>query len=433
VLLLAELVSIGLTLFASRLLLRRCLPGDAAQLGGIALLAAWWTLPVAATSLMLFDPYVTARSLSTPLSLLAIAFALDINTDSNNPRRSALLCVLCLLLAALVHPLMAAYAVALVVVLLTAARATGSRRILLWTLLTAIALATAAVTHLLAPAESPAVIAAAHSRFYWFLSHWRWYELCGLAGPLAVLALLLRAHLSRAADALCRACIGLGLISVLITLLFAHDSAPTHLVARLQPLRAFLLLYAVMALLLGAALTRRALQSQRRPIQLVPVATLLGIAAVMFACQRRTFPATPHLELPGQAATIPYKNPHNNPWSRAFLWARDNTPGNALFALDADYISLPGEDAQSFRATAQRSVLPDYSKDGGEASITPSLAMLWQQGVTAQAGLSTEPDAARDARLLPFGVTWMLLRSAALTAHPCPYDNGTVKICRLTL
>jgi hypothetical protein len=242
VLLLVELFSIGLTLFAARLLLRRCLPGDAAQLGGIALLAAWWTLPVAATSLMLFDPYVTARSLSTPLSLLAIAFALDMNADTPAPtlRHSALLCGLCLLLAALVHPLMASYALALVVVLLTAASATGRGRIGLWTLLTAIALASATVIHLLAPAESPAVIAAAHSRYYWFLSQWRWYELCGLAGPLAVLALL-RAHLGRAADALCRAAIGLGLISVLIALLFAHDAAPTHLIARLQPLRAWLL------------------------------------------------------------------------------------------------------------------------------------------------------------------------------------------------
>jgi len=442
VLMLVELFSIALTLFAARLLLRRCLPGDAVQLGGIALLAVWWTLPVAATSLMLFDPYVTARSLSTPFSLLAIAFALDRATRESRVAHSSRVlslskdrdmwgpvaaCIACLLLAALFHPLMAAYAFAFVVVLLTAACATGRRRLWLWTLLTAIALASASVIHLLAPAESPAVIAAAHSRYYWFLSQWRWYELCGLAGPLAVFVLLLRARLSRSADTLCRACIGLGLIAVLIALVFAHDAASTHLIARLQPLRAFLLLYAIMALLFGSALTRRALQSQRRPIQLLPAATLLCIAAMMFACQRRTFPASPHLELPGLAAT----NPNNNPWSRAFLWARDNTPVNALFALDADYISLPSEDAQSFRATALRSVLPDFSKDGGEASITPSLAALWQQGVAAQAGLSTEPDAARDSRLLPLGVTWMLLRSSAVTTHACPYDNGTVKLCRL--
>jgi hypothetical protein len=433
VLFLADLASIALTLFAARRLLLHCLPGNAAQLGGVALLAAWWTLPVAATSLMLMDPYVTARSLSTPLSLLAIACALDWST-SKPPRvahssqlyrdawGTAAACIACLLLAALFHPLMAAYAAALVVVLITIAR-TNIRSVFLWTLFTTIALTAAAVLHKLAPHESPAVLAAAHSRYYWFLSEWHWYELLGLAGPLTVLALLWRTHLSRAADALCRACIGLGLIAILIALLFAHDAGVTHLVARLQPLRVFLLLYAVMALLLGAALTQRARASKHKLVRCLPVAALLPLAAIMFLNQRAAFPASSHVETPWRAYT--------NNWSRAFLWARDHTPPDALFALDADYISVPGEDAQNFRATALRSMLPDFSKDGGEASIAPSLALRWQQGVAAQAGLSTESDALREARLRPLGVTWMLLRSAAATAHPCPYDNGTVKVCRL--
>jgi hypothetical protein len=426
-LLTADLLSIGLTLFSALQLLRRCIAGEAAQLGGLALLAAWWTLPVAATSLLLFDPYLTARSFSTPLSLLAIAYALEMDS---NPRtsnlRSALLCALCLLAAALLHPLMAAYATALVLAMITAPRASGSRSWLLWTLIAAFALALAATLHALAPAESPAVMAAAHSRYYWFLSQWRWYELCGVAGPLAVLTLLWRSHLSRGADALCAACVGMGLIAVLIALIFAHDNASTHLIARLQPLRMFLPIYAVMALLLGAALTRRALESSHTAIKLLPVPTLLAIAALMFACQRATFPASPHLELPWRTSTNP-----SNSWSSAFLWIRGYTPQDALFAIDADYITTPGEDAQAFRATAQRSVLPDFSKDGGEASITPALADLWQQGVAAQTSLSALPDTLRDAKLRPLGVTWMVLRSSARTSSPCPYDNGTVKVCPL--
>jgi len=433
VLLIADLASIALTLFAARQLLRRCLTGDAAQLGGVALLAAWWTLPVAATSLMLMDPYVTARSLSTPLSLLAIAYALDLITGKSRVVHAsqfyrdewgpATACITCLFLAALFHPLMAVYAAALVVTLIAITRA-EHRRLLCWTLLTAVALSIAATLHALAPHESPAVTAAAHSRYYWFLSQWHWYELLGLAGPLTVLALLWRSHLCRAADALCQACIGLGLIAILIAVLFAHDAGATHLVARLQPLRVFLPLYAVMALLLGGALTQRALQSPRRILHWLPAAALLAFAGVMLLAQRAAFPASPHIEAPWRANT--------NPWSRAFLWARDHTPPDALFALYADYISVPGEDAQSFRATALRSVLPDFSKDGGEASIAPELAARWQQGVAAQSGLFTESDTLREARLLPLGVTWMLLLSSAVTAHPCPYDNGTVKVCRLT-
>ena len=420
---LVETLSIGLTLFGARQLLRRCVTSDVAQLGGIALLAAWWTLPVAGTSLLLFDPYLTARSLSTPFSLLAIAYALDDETSTH--RRSSVICTLCLLLAALFHPLMAAYAATMVIVLVTAARATGRRRLLLWTLIAGFALACAVTLHALAPAESPSIVAAAHSRYYWFLSRWRWYELCGLAGPMAVLALLRLSHLSRAADALCETCIGTGLLGVLLALLFAHDDAPTHLIARLQPLRIFLPIYAVMALLLGTALTRRALQSQRLVVRMLPAATLLATAAFMFACQRATFLASQHLELPWRVIS--------NPWSSAFVWVRDHTPQEALFAIDANYITTAGEDAQAFRATAQRSVLPDFSKDGGEASITPALADLWQRGVEAQTGLSTESTTLRDTRLRPLGVTWMVLRSAAQTTHPCPYDNGVVKVCPLAL
>lgn len=73
-------VLLGLYLFTTLLLLyaalglaRRCFPSQpGAQWSGIALLAAWWTLPVAGTSLLLMDPYLTARSFSTPFTLLAL-------------------------------------------------------------------------------------------------------------------------------------------------------------------------------------------------------------------------------------------------------------------------------------------------------------------------------------------------------------------------
>jgi hypothetical protein len=146
----------------------------------------------------------------------------------------------------------------------------------------------------------------------------------------------------------------------------------------------------------------------------------------MFYVQRQTFPASEHLELPW----LVQQNP--NPWVRAFLWCRENTPPDALFALDAKYVNEDGEDAQTFRPIALRSALPDFSKDGGEAAITPSLATQWQQGADAQINLSTENDTTRDARLLPLGVTWMVLHASAATTHTCPYGNGTIKVCKLS-
>jgi len=420
------LISIALTLFAALQVLRHIIASEPAQLAGVALLAAWWTLPVAATSLMLMDPYLTARSFSLPLSLLAIAFALG---DWRTRPRPALLCSLCLLLAFFLHPLMTAYALALVILL----RLFRRRRVVpLLALLTVLVLAAALIIQLNAPPESPALIAAETTRYYWFLSQWHSYELLGIIAPLAIFALLQhrrRTAFSHAATTLCRACIALGLIATLFALLFARENLATHLIARLQPLRVFVLLYAMMAMLLGVALQQLCFTTWPRSFQLrailrtIPFVAVIAFAAIMFEAQREAFPASTHIEFPFAS------NP--NPWTQAFLWSRDHTSRNALFAIDADYITTAGEDAQTFRATAQRSVLPDHSKDGGEAAITPSLADLWLRGATTQTNLSSLDDPTRDARLLPLGVAWMVLHASAPTHHSCPYSNDVVKICRL--
>jgi len=439
VLLLVNLFSIWLTLFAASKILQRCIPSQRAQLAGLCLLSAFWILPIAGTSLMLMDPYITGRSLSTPLTLLAIAFALDpwlspAFIPGRSKWTSLTACGLSLLIAALFHPLMAAYGLAFVFILrLTRLR----RRFAAWTILLIAALALAAALQALAPTSSPAVLAAELSRYYWFPSQWQWFELLGLAGPLLILTLLLRYYsrrsdpLNHTAATLCRASIAAGIIAVTVAVIFARESARTHLVARLQPLRIFLPIYVVMALLLGATLTQLTLEARqrsssklkRRSLASLPAITLLTLAAVMFYVQRETFPASNHLELP-------WSTP-NNPWTRAFLWARDNTPRDALFALDAKYVNEDGEDAQTFRAIALRSALPDFSKDGGEAAITPALAALWQPAAIAQTHLYAATDAARDTRILPLGATWIVLHSSARTAHPCPYDNGAIKVCRL--
>ena len=120
-----------------------------------------------------------------------------------------------------------------------------------------------------------------------------------------------------------------------------------------------------------------------------------------------------------------------NLWVQAFVWVRGNTAQDALFALDADYINAAGEDAQCFRAITERSALPDYSKDGGEASIAPELAGAWAIGQTAQQGLSEESDAQRTAALRPLGVEWVVMAADAATNFDCPYRNAAVRVCRL--
>jgi hypothetical protein len=407
--------SVWATLYAGWMVISRSVDSRPAQFGAVALLACWLTMPIAGTSLMLMDPYVTARSVSTPLTLLAIAWAMDAMAGS---WRGGILCILALTLA-VVHPLMAGYALATVVTLLVA----GAHRpqIRRWgpLLLGALGLALAAVVQASAPAESPQYVWAAMTRFYWFPLHWHWYELVGLAAPLLVLVALSHSSGNPRWRELAYMAITVGAISTAIALAFSRIDLATHLVARLQPLRCFQIVYEVMILLLGAWLGERWL---RRSIGRWTV-MLAVLGGVMFFAQRSTYPASPHFEFPG---ALP-----SNPWSQAFAWIRDNTPKDAVFAIDPHYITRDGEDAQGFRGIAERNALPDYSKDGGEASITPDLANAWANGLDAQNGLDAESDTMRQAKLQPLGVRWVVLNRQSNTAWTCPYENVQVKVCRL--
>ena len=112
VLLALHLTSIWATLFAAWMLASRCWTSRSARAGAVLLLACWLTLPVAGTALTLMDPYLTARSFSTPCMVLALVGVLDMTGRSEPARSCAAFC--CGLsashFAAAMHPLMAAYA-----------------------------------------------------------------------------------------------------------------------------------------------------------------------------------------------------------------------------------------------------------------------------------------------------------------------------------
>jgi hypothetical protein len=439
VLLLVHLATFWMTLFAAWLLAARCYLSQAARGGAVALLAVWMTLPIAGTSLMLMDPYVTARSLSTPCALLALVGALEFllpqfemegrtQQRGRDRGRGLLVCCVALAGAGMMHPLMAAYALGSVLLLSTLL--SRSRAVRVWGTvglgLTGVAMA--AGLHLSAPPESEIYQRVVLTRDYWFLSQWHWYEWVGLIAPLVILSVVAvgRREGDRARVGLARMAVASGLTATLVAMLFARVGMATHLVARMQPLRIFQVVYVVMILALGAALGERVLR--RRTMRWVAAFSLL--AAVMVVAERRTFPASKHLELPG-ALEWTDSTDRGNDYERAFVWIGRNTPRDAVFALDAQYITKPGEDAQSFRAIAERSVLPDYSKDGGVVTNKPELAGEWLEGQVAQAGLNTEPDVQRLAVLRPLGVTWLVLEPNAVTGFACAYANEAVKVCRL--
>jgi hypothetical protein len=435
ILLLLHLATIWGTLIAAWMLAARCSAARTARAGAVVLLACWLTLPVAGTALFLMDPYLTARSFSTPCALLALVGALDLmSSDADRTQRRRGICFLLggILFAAAMHPLMATYSLCAALILLCIC--SSQPAVARWGTVAfgAVALVAATSLQFVAPPESAYYVRVALTRTYWFPSEWAWYELAGLAAPLAILlwfackppaasANLSRADDSAAPSALARMALVLGITAWLAAAAFARTGSTTHLLSRLQPLRVFQIVYLMMVILLGARLGDLVL---RRSLWRWLIAiTLLG--GVMLAAGRTSFPDSDQVE-------TPWTRPRN-PWVQAFLWIRQNTPKDALFALDSDYINATSEDAQSFRAIAERSALPDYSKDGGEASIAPALAGAWTTGQAAQQGLSapTETDPQRIATLSPLGVSWIVLQQSAATRLNCPYADSAVRVCRL--
>jgi hypothetical protein len=420
--LLLYVATFWLTLFAGWTLATRCYPAHQARCGAVALFAVWLTMPIAGTSLMLMDPYLTARSISTPCTLFALVGILDVVSPRSRNRIPALaLCCISLLLAGLVHPLMAVYALGFTLLLACLLSSNRQIRIGGTIALSVIAILIATLLYNIAPPDTDAYLSVAGTREYWFIAHWSWYEQFGLFAPLAILTAfgLQRRYATAAARGLALTAAVAGTIAVIIASLFARTSSPTYIVARLQPLRLFQLVYILMILTIGAFLGNRLLR-RSAPRWMVTFAVL---AIIMLCAERYTFPGSAHFESPG--------HPSRNGWVRAFEWIRVSTPVDALFALDAHYITQPGEDAQTFRAIAERSVIADYSKDGGETSITPALTALWFTGQDAQTGLNTSTDANRIAALQPLGVSWIVLPSNAPTNFPCDYADATVKVCRL--
>jgi hypothetical protein len=437
VLLLVHLATFWATLFAAWLLAARCSTSREARAGAVALLAVWLTMPIAGTSLMLMDPYVTARSLSTPCALLALVGALafllpqfEIDDEPTREQGWGLgLCCGALAGAATMHPLMAAYALGSV--LLLGAVLSSRRLVRVWgtvgLCLTGVAMA--AGMQLSAPPESEVYRRVMLTRDYWFLSQWHWYEWIGLIAPLLILlvvAMGLRREGDDARVGLARMAVVAGATATAVAMLFARTGMSTHLVARMQPLRIFQQVYVVMILVLGAWMAERVLE--RRPMRWVAMFSLL--AAVMLTAERRTFPASRHLELPN-AQAWGASTDSGNQFERVFQWISRNTPRDAIFALDSQYIQERGEDAQGFRAIAERSVLPDFSKDGGVVTNKPELAAAWLQGEMVQTKLNVEADAERVAALKPLGVTWVVLQRAATTGFVCEYADELVKVCRL--
>lgn len=390
-----------------------CFTTDRARWAAVGFLAALLTVPVAGTALVIADPYLTARSLSTPASL----FILD-----SYLRKSKVGLVFWTLLMLLVHPQMVVYVFGFLLFLY----ATDHRSTKTVPAETMVA-AGAVILPSRWPAGfnfqplSPAYRQVLDMRTFFFSYRWHWYEWLGAILPLILLYWFSRITVRNTLPAFRRialASIPFGIVSIAVFLFLGSSDRWINFV-RLQPMRSFQVIYILFYILLGGLLGEYVLQARTWRW----IALFAPLALGMAAYGRSMYPAS-------RAVEWPWAQPHN-PWMQAFFWIRNNTPTDAVFALDPNYLLIPEEDTHGFRAVAERSVLADYVKDSGAATMFPQLTHDWAQQQAMQAGWRQfqAKDFSKLAQRSP--VTWVVVQEPVPTGLNCPYQNSTVAVCQI--
>jgi len=396
-----HLLSVFLLLLACRQLSERCFTAETARWSGVCTIAALLTLPIAGTALYIMDQYVNPRNLAAFAGIFAVTSML---------RNRYWLAGFWGCFAFAVHPLMGTFVIFLCALLLgTQFKPSFFTGVFLLPLT------------LLSPPNSPAYMEAARLHPSHYLFAWRWYEWIGVIAPLAILwwfAVWARSRKRHQIHRLCESLILYGAICLGTALVF---SLPRNFgpLARFQPLRGLHLLYVLMFLLIGGFLGEFVLKHHYWRW----VALFLALCTGMWLAQRTLFPASSHIEWS-------YAKKRNC-WAQAFLWVRDHTDIQSKFALDPDYLYIPGEDTNGFRAIAQRSKLSDAGKDSGEVSMFPNLAEKWWTEVQVQKNWRsfTVSDFAQLRR--DYGVSWVILQPRTNLHLVCPYQNETVMVCRI--
>lgn len=387
-----------------------CFTTSRARWSATLIITAVLTMPAANTALLLADPYLTARSFSTPLTLIALGGLLQ--------RRYAFAAIAAVL-TGLFHPQMVAYLAVLAIVIYVTEQSTARAKQPVPAMASAIGVLPTGFN--LKPAAG-AYREALYTRDYYFLYNWTWYHWLGMLAPLAILAWFWRGKLratTAAFSMLSFVMIPFGILSILAGGVVSSSPQFDNFV-RLQPLRTFHLITIVFVILLGGVFGEFV---GRWRSWVLPVTTGM-LALGMFLVGRATYPDTPQIELP--LASSP------NAWVDTLLWIRGNTPQDAVFAVDSHYLRERNTDLHGFRAIAERSSLADAYKDSGAASLFPTLADDWKQQSEATTGLNhfTASDFQRLRSEYP-AVGWTVVHGVAPAGLACPYQQQGYAVCRI--
>ncbi len=399
ILLAFEFGSILLLLLACWQLSGLCFVNRNARWCGVGLIAALLTLPIAGTSLYILDPYTNPRNLAAFAAIFAVTATL---------KRKYIATALWLVFAGAVHPLMSVFAFSFCFLLACMENRKWAFAALFFPVEISFKKPSAAY-------EQAALYHPLH-----YILNWQWYEWLGILAPVALFLWFNRISTKEqwAVKLMCRALIIYDLVYFAGALIFSIPARFESL-ARLQPLRSLHLLYILMLLIGGGFLGEYVLRNRlwRWAVLFVP------LSGGMFISQRALFPASPHIEW--------RLNTDANDWARAFVWVKGNTPTDAIFAMDPEYMRIPGEDMHGFRAIAQRSRLADALKDSGAVTMFPPLAEEWLAQVQAQNGWTHFRSQDFYRLQKQYGVTWVVLQAPGIPGLACEYENASVKVCKL--
>lgn len=403
-----HLVSIFLLLLACWELSGLFFSTARARWGGVCLIAALLSIPVAGTALYIMDQYLNPRNLAAFAGIFMVARTLE---------KRYVRSLLWLGFAVCMHPMMWVFPFSFCLLYVVMDRLESY-----WKNMKNAGLAGLLWFGMpLVPLTSLAYHEAAKRHAYHYIQNWAWYELLGIVAPLGLFWWF--GHIARRrqwhmAERVSHAFIVYGLI-YLAGAVVVDLPARFEVLARLQPLRSLHFLYIVMFVIVGGFLGEYVLNARvwRWLVLFAPLST------GMFLAQRAIFPASAHVEWPGSAP--------RNPWEQAFLWIRQNTPNDAVFALDPYSMDIPGEDNVGFRCLAERSRLADGVKDNGVVSMFPRLAEEWWAQVQDQ--MRWKKFRLEDFERLKnkYGVSWVVVEQSGPEGLDCVYENKVVRVCRL--
>jgi hypothetical protein len=411
-----QLLSMFLILFASWTIVCQLFEDVRARWAGIAMLSAMFTLPVAGTALYIVDQYLEPRAPAAALILFAVSRILSAKRWQAVPL---------LALAFIVHPLMGALGISFCCVLTLTmsepflALRSEPRNDLVSSPAAPVA-AAVPFAWMFGP-PSQIWLKALGSRHWFRLFQWTWYEWLGAIAPLMLFWLVARIARKQGELKLARFSMAIVFYGVFQQAIAMIILGPRALIAfsALEPMRYLHLVYVFLTLVGGAYLGRYLLKAH---IWRWAVFLVLAYGG-MFYAQRQLFADTEHLELPGRASA--------NSWLQAFDWIRQNTPQDAYFALDPNYLAAPGEDYHGFRALAERSALADAIKDTSMVTKVPKLGPEWDREVQAQRGWKNFQLADFERLKSEFGVNWTLVSNPPPQGLACRWHNGSLAVCQI--